>query len=453
MRMAGLLGDFGYPDGPVRICSARQFQQSIGESVKQVVVDYIHKLGLADEFDVRSFWIDNVRTGSHMWFPEFSRNPRSLMDVEGMDVLWIEQAETIGDEMEVILPTLFRNQGAEAWFTWNPWQRTQWCWQRFVEKPRPDDVHAHVIWEDNPWWFPNCRECFHRYGWGNDGGECSQLVENEGGELVLCGGEIAPGLWKLEQERVAFKEEEPDRYPHVYLGLPDDGDADKTVLPYTLLEACAAAWDAGLAPSRTETPLRDSGLDLAEGGANKCAQVIRQGPVVEFAATWPGVAGDMSVAAVTAHENFGDDPEARRLYYDASSAIKTEFRRLDLAYKVRPIKFGDAVMRPKFPYEKGKQNGSVFERRNIQMADTLRLRAGRTSRLYRAWQDAEREGRELRADECGIDPRTCLFIRSDLPKLERYLSDLCQPIRRENPVSGKWQLDKRGGDAAADPSS
>ena len=35
MRMAGLLGNFGYPDGPVRICSARQFQRSIGESVKQ----------------------------------------------------------------------------------------------------------------------------------------------------------------------------------------------------------------------------------------------------------------------------------------------------------------------------------------------------------------------------------------------------------------------------------
>ena len=249
MRMAGLLGDFGYPDGPVRICAARQFQRSIGESVKQVVVDYIHRLGLADEFDIRSFWIDNVRTGSHMWFPGFSRNPRSPMGVEGMDVLWIEQAETVQNEMEVILPTLFRNQGAEAWFTWNPWQRAQWCWQRFVEKRRPDDVHAHVIWEDNPWWFPSCLECFHRYGWGDEGGECSQLVENEGGDLVLCGGEIAPGLWELETERVSFKEEEPDRYPHVYLGLPDDGDADKTVLPYTLppIRTC------GTSPSRART--------------------------------------------------------------------------------------------------------------------------------------------------------------------------------------------------------
>ena len=72
--------------------------------------------------------------------------------------------------------------------------------------------------------------------------------------------------------------EEPDRYPHVYLGEPDDADADKTVLPYAVLAQCVHAWREGLAPSQADAPLVDGGLDLAEGGADKCSQVIRRGP-------------------------------------------------------------------------------------------------------------------------------------------------------------------------------
>ena len=48
MRMANMLP--GYPPGPVRIASARQFQNSITESVKVAVDHYIRERGLEGEF-------------------------------------------------------------------------------------------------------------------------------------------------------------------------------------------------------------------------------------------------------------------------------------------------------------------------------------------------------------------------------------------------------------------
>ena len=103
--MAGLLGAYGYPDGPVRIASGRQFQNSIEESVKKVVERYIQAYGLQGEFDVQKYSIDH-ETGSHMIFPGFERNVSSWMSMEDFDVLWIEQAETLEDQMGVIAPTM-----------------------------------------------------------------------------------------------------------------------------------------------------------------------------------------------------------------------------------------------------------------------------------------------------------------------------------------------------------
>ena len=390
MRMAGLWS--WYPDRPVRIASARQFQTSITESVKIVVESYIRTLGLAKEFKIKQYSIDH-QNGSHMWFPGFNRHPESLMSTEAMDVLWIEQAETLGDEMEKIGPSV-RAPGSELWFSWNPNKRTQWCWQRFVVNPREGDVSAHVNYKDNPW-FPA----------------------------------------ELDADRKAAQVESPDRYPHVWLGMPDDGDAAKTVLPYAILRQCVDAWEKGLAPPQDDAPVTDAGLDIAEGGKDKCASVVRVGPTVEDVDAWPGVAGDLSVAARRTHENVREH-DIYRLYYDASAPMLSEFRRIGTPYAVRPVAFGGEVSGKNVLYESKRKNGAVFARRNIQMADALRLRANRTVRL-------------LKGDKT-IDPIDCLFIRSDLRNLEAFLADLSQPIRRVNPTTGKWELDKRGGDAAAD---
>ena len=427
LRMAHLLP--WYPTRTVRIASARQFQNSIAESVKTTVEHYIGALGLAREFDCQKYVINHVNSlgeiDGHMWFPGFNRHPESLMSTEAMDVLWIEQAETIGEEMEKIIPSV-RADGSELWFSWNPNERAQWCWRRFRNQPRPDDCYAHINYNQNPWWFPHCQACKEPFEFKAVPDVCP-----------ACGREeIAPGLWELEEERRAMEAEEPDRYAHVWLGMPDDADAGRQVLTYTMLADCVKAWKLGL-HKRATAVQQDMGLDVAEGGADKCAQVIRIGPTVEFLDMWPGVAGDLSVCARHCHDNVVEgDYDIYRLYYDASSPMRREFIELDVDYGIWPINFGGKVGGPERPYEARRKNEDVFRSRNIQMADALRLRANRTVRL-------------LKGDE-SIDPDECLFIRADLPRLEDFLTDCTQPIRRRNPITGKWELDKRGGDEKAE---
>ena len=429
-RMAHLLP--WYPRKVVRIASARQFQNSISESVKTTVELYIHRMNLTDEFDIQKYAINHLGPSgvdAHMWFPGFNRNPESLMSVEDVDVLWIEQAETIGEEMEKIEPSI-RAVGSELWFSWNPNARAQYCWRRFRNNPEPDDCYEHINWYRNPWWHPHCQDCLAQYTFEDIPKVCTS-----------CGStNIAPGLWELERARRITLKNEPHRYEHVWLGLPDDADAGRQVLTYTMLQQCVAAWREGL-HKQASSSIVDMGLDMAEGGVDQCAQVIRRGPLVEFVDEWPGVAGDLSVAARHADENAAEyrirsGEDIWRLYYDASSPMRREFVALDSHYPARAVNFGGAVTGEDRLYEARRKNKDVFARHNIQMADALRLRANRTVR---------RMGGDLTVD---IDE--CLIIPADLPNLESFLTDLTQPIRRRNPTTGKWELDKRGGDEKAE---
>ena len=428
--MAGLLGAYGYPDGPVRIASGRQFQNSIEESVKKVVERYIQAYGLQGEFDVQKYSIDH-ETGSHMIFPGFERNVSSWMSMEDFDVLWIEQAETLEDQMGVIAPTM-RKPGSELWFTWNTAGRDQWCYQRFELNDEPEDVSILVNWQDNPWWFPWCESCGVRYDFDRRETACE------------CGGAIAPGLWELEQLRSVCQEQESEVYPNRWMGEPADTDVESKVLPYQMVEACRQAFRKGLAPGPGGRATI-AGLDLAEGGADKCALVIGTGPTIQYIDVWPGVTGDLQQAAVRAHEacmQYG----VGRLYYDASSPIRSEFLRLGAPYPVRPVNFGGVVGGPDVRYERGGRppplNKDVFARLNIQMATAVRLRMQRTMQL-------------LRGED--VDPYRCCFIDPDavapgcrVTNMESYLSELTGPTRRIPPGSGKWELDKRGGDEAAE---
>ena len=386
LRMAGLLPE--YRPAPIRIASARDFEVNLRESVKVLVEHYIKEYGLDDEFIIHGNSIDHVN-GSHMSFPGVTRNTESFLSMEGIDVFWMEQAEHLQNEMTLIDPTI-RKRGAERWFSWNPLNRTDWCWRRFKLHPQRDDVILTASWEDNPWWYET----------------------------------------DLERTRVYSQEVEPELYQWVWGGLPNDADGATAILTYAALRDCVRAYEAGLAPPLDEQALTHAGFDLAEGGADKCALIIRTGPVLRVCEQWPGVSGDLSQAAVKARE-FAEPYDVQRIYYDASSPARTDLLRVKFV-GVKPVNFGGIVGGPDVLYEPRRSNKAVFAKRNVQMAQAIRNRANRTVRL-------------LRGDKT-IDPEACLFIPPDLPGLEGFLSDCTQPIRRINQTSGRWEMDKRGGD-------
>ena len=229
-RMAGLLPD--YPPGPVRIVSARDFNTNLQDSVKVAVERYIRLLGLEDEFQVYALTIRH-KNGSIMTFRGVTRNPDSFLSMDDIDVFWAEQAECLEDEMLKIEPTI-RKPGSELWFVWNPLARHTYCWQRFCVHPQPGDMSVSVNFYDNPWWDPKCFPCGIRYDWDVRFEPCAK-----------CGNEIHPGLWELESSRRYYEETEQALYPWMYLGEPNDGDAEHQILPYGIPSGVRACLQGG----------------------------------------------------------------------------------------------------------------------------------------------------------------------------------------------------------------
>ena len=350
-----------YRPGPVRIASARDFQTRIKESVKTVVEEYIEKLGLSHRFIIRKNWIDHVN-GSHMFFPGVTRQAESFPSMESIDIFWMEQAEHLYDEMMLIEPTI-RKTGSELWFSWNPLERTSYCWRRFVDDPMPGDVSHWRNYDELP----------------------AEWLSDE-----------------IKQSREWWLRNEPSMYRWMWLGMPYDSDPESSILPFDLLMACVDAYPTH-APDMTRRPLTYAGLDFAEGGRNKCAIAIRQGPNLEFVAEWPGVLGDTTVCATTARDHAAPF-DIIRIYYDGSAPIRSELRRVGFL-GVRPFHFGGEVGGGDTIYQGTTRNKDIFARRNIQAAINLRNRANLTQRYV--------------AGDSRIRAEDCLFINPDLPQRER----------------------------------
>jgi phage terminase large subunit len=136
----------------LRVLCAREFQNSIQESVHKLLVDQMGLLGLQDEFEVTQQSIKS-RTDSDFFFYGIKNNPTKIKSTEGIDIAWVEEAERVSNNSwEILIPTI-RKPGSEIWMTFNPHQETDATYQRFVINPPDDCVSREINHPDNPW-FP-----------------------------------------------------------------------------------------------------------------------------------------------------------------------------------------------------------------------------------------------------------------------------------------------------------
>lgn len=140
---------------PTRAVCIREVQNSIKESVRQLLIDKIGALGLASFFEVLGNEIRG-RNGSLIIFRGMqSYNAANIKSLEGYDVAWVEEAQTLSDvSLRLLRPTI-RKPGSEIWFAWNPRYDTD-AVDQFLRGPhKPDNaVVVEVNWMDNPW-FPD----------------------------------------------------------------------------------------------------------------------------------------------------------------------------------------------------------------------------------------------------------------------------------------------------------
>jgi phage terminase large subunit len=138
---------------PIRAVCIRELQLSLKDSSRQLIVDKIQGHNVGDRFEVLDAEIRG-NNGSLVIFRGMqSYNAESIKSLEGYDIAWIEEAQTLSEKsLELLRPTL-RKEGSEIWASWNPRHRTDPVDVFFRKNPPPDAVSVNVNWRDNPW-FP-----------------------------------------------------------------------------------------------------------------------------------------------------------------------------------------------------------------------------------------------------------------------------------------------------------
>lgn len=138
---------------PTRVLCCREVQNSIKDSVKRLLDDKLRDLGLQDFFESTEKEIRGTN-GSLFIFAGLRTNPDTVKSTEGLDLAWVEEANTVSNRsLELLLPTV-RKPNSEVWFSWNPRYPTDPVDAMFRgETPPPRSLMVQVNWKDNPW-FP-----------------------------------------------------------------------------------------------------------------------------------------------------------------------------------------------------------------------------------------------------------------------------------------------------------
>ena len=137
---------------PLRVLCTRELQMSIQESVHEVLSRQISRLKLDRYFEVQKTTIKGYN-GSEFIFSGLKGNITKIKSMEGIDICWVEEAEAISEESwKVLIPTI-RKDGSEIWISFNPDQKSDPTYKRFVTHPPDDAIVIGINWRDNPW-FP-----------------------------------------------------------------------------------------------------------------------------------------------------------------------------------------------------------------------------------------------------------------------------------------------------------
>ncbi len=149
---AKMLAIRGYQT-PSRILCCREYQNSIKESSQAEIVRAIDsEPWLKAGYDTGEGFIRGLN-GTEFIFRGLRHNYGSIKSMAGVNLCWVEEAETVSDESwRVLIPTI-REPGSEIWLTWNPEREDSATRQRFILTQPTDSKIVEVNWRDNPW-FP-----------------------------------------------------------------------------------------------------------------------------------------------------------------------------------------------------------------------------------------------------------------------------------------------------------
>jgi phage terminase large subunit len=161
-----------------RIVGIREIQKSIRLSVRQLIVDKIKMFGAEDFFEIQEAQIKTPGDGLIIFQGMQNHTSDSIKSLEGFDVAWIEEAQSLSQRSLTLLRPTMRKPGSEIWASWNPDQPDDAIDDFFRgAKPPEGSIVIEANYYDNPH-FPDV----------------------------------------LREEMEYDKRRDPDKYKHVWLG-------------------------------------------------------------------------------------------------------------------------------------------------------------------------------------------------------------------------------------------
>jgi len=204
-----------------RAVCIREVQNSIRESVRQLLIDKIGHLGLGGFFTVLESEIRG-KNGSLVIFKGMqSYNAENIKSLEDYDIAWVEEAQSLSEKSLRLLRPTIRKEGSEIWFSWNPRHETD-AVDKFFRggKPRSDAIVICVNWFDNPW-FPD-------------------VLRSEKDSDYTTDPEMAEHVWGGGYEHVS----EASYYGRLIAQAERDGRIGH--FPYDPARPVKTAWDIGI---------------------------------------------------------------------------------------------------------------------------------------------------------------------------------------------------------------
>lgn len=164
-----------------RILCARELQNSIADSSHQLLKDLIGLYKLND-FHVTNNAIVNKINGSDFLFKGLHGNEQSVKSTEGIDIAWVEEAQTVSNSsIEILTPTV-RKPGSQIIYTYNRLEEEDAIHKRLIIEGRPNTLEIKADYD-----------VALKYGW-------------------------MPDVLRIEMED--DREKRPDLYKHKWRGEP-----------------------------------------------------------------------------------------------------------------------------------------------------------------------------------------------------------------------------------------
>lgn len=184
----------------LRAVCIREVQKSLKESAKRLIEDKISEHELGKRFSVLESEIKTPGGGIIIFQGMQDHTSESIKSLEGFDVAWVEEAQSLSQRSLTLLRPTIRKDGSELWFSWNRTRKNDPVDVLLTGATPPlGTVVVKANWRDNPW-FPSVLEQERRGDLASRPDQYDHIWEGDYAR-VTEGAYYASDLLKARQDR------------------------------------------------------------------------------------------------------------------------------------------------------------------------------------------------------------------------------------------------------------